>query len=527
MESPSIEHAERLAVRRSYDDWVFREYLRMALAGLGALATLGLGWLVLTHQPLPVGDLRSSALVTVVFCLIVIACVMYIQHLPVLSFPVVVLVATFLFTCSPLLLFQFQGQDAFRDWEWIDLRSTLVAMPVIALAFSSFLVGATLTRSPAPGLDEPTEPTHDHVQIDELTLRRVGYVLYAVAAVLIAVSTLSGGGLTFAIDGGYHAFHGAKRAGQISQLAGVSLSRLLPWSLLMLTAASTDRRSRLVVVLLSIPALGIMLSIGDRSGPLAALVMIACGLYLRGSRIGLARSVALAASIAFLMPAILNLRTVPLSQWSGTVLEAAATNQVEATNTYREGFLGGFLITTSGSYQTLMATVKVVPQEEDYHYGSDYLSSLVVALPFRSVLLAPLDVELRSFPPSQWVLSYLAPDRNAGPGYLQVAEAYLQFGAIGVIAVYLLMGWGLTRLWRLVLRRSWDARDVAFSLIVISETLIWVRNSSALFVRALTWGFLLVYIVPALIRGRTRTRSGTTIPAEAAVRVSPDRTMRG
>jgi hypothetical protein len=183
------------------------------------------------------------------------------------------------------------------------------------------------------------------------------------------------------------------------------------------------------------------------------------------------------------------------------VFEMAATNQVENTNTYREDFLGGFLITTSGSYQTLMATVKVVPQEETYHYGSDYLSSLVVALPFRSVLLGPLDVDIRSVPPSQWVLSYLSPGRTAGPGYLQMAEAYLQFGAIGVIFLYLLMGWGLTRLWRFVSSKTWDVRTIAFSLIVMSETLIWVRNSSALVVRAFTWGWLLVYVVPALVRG--------------------------
>jgi hypothetical protein len=195
----------------------------------------------------------------------------------------------------------------------------------------------------------------------------------------------------------------------------------------------------------------------------------------------------------------------------------AATNQVEDTNTYGEGFFGGFLITTSGSYQTLMATVKVVPQEETYHYGSDYLSSLVVAIPFRSIFLAPLDVDLRSFPPSQWVLNYLAPGRTAGPGYLQVAEAYLQFGAAGVIALYALMGWGLTRLWRSVSSRAWDARTVAFSLIVMSETLVWVRNSSALFVRALAWGFLLVYVVPALFRGRTRRAHARVIaPPEAS-----------
>jgi len=517
LESLPIEHAGRPVTRQMANDWVFREYLRMALAGLAIISTLGLGWLVLTHQPLPLGDLRSSALATVVFCLLVIACMTYVQRVPVLSFPSLLLVVTFMFTCSPLLLYQFQGQAAFRDWEWVDVRSTLVAMPVIALAFSSFLLGTMLTRTPEPSDDAPPVSQHDHVHVDERILRGLGYALYAVAALLIVASTITGGALTYAIDGGYHAFHGAKRAGQISQLAGVSLARLLPWSLLILTATSKDRRSRTIVVLLAIPALAVMLGIGDRSGPLAAVIMIACGLFLRGSRISLMRSLAVAVLVAFLMPAILNLRTVPISQWSGAVLGMAATNQVEATNTYREDFLGGFLITTSGSYQTLMATVKVVPQEESYHYGSDYLSSLVVALPFRNLLLDPFDLDIRSFPPSQWVLSYLAPGRTAGPGYLQVAEAYLQFGAIGVIILYVLLGWGLTRLWRYVSTKSWDARTVAFSLIVMSETLIWVRNSSALFVRALTWGWLIVYLAPALIRGRAgRSDARAIAQAEAS-----------
>lgn len=506
LEIVPVEHHGRPVARRSIDDWVFREYIRIALSFLAFVSTLGLGWLVLSHQPLPVGGLQSSALATVVFGVLVIVFVLYVQDVPMLSFPSMLLVVTFLFTCSPLLLYQFQGGEAFRDWEWVDVRSTLVAMPVIALAFSSFLLGAMLVRTPDPNGEGPTIMPHDHVDLDEWALRRLGYTLYAVAALLIAVSSLSGGGLTFAIEGGYHAFHGAKRAGEISQLAGVSLSRLLPWSLLILTATSSDRRSRLVVVLLAIPALAIMLGIGDRSGPLAALIIIACGLFLRGSRISGGRTLGVALLIAFLMPMILNLRTVPVSQWSGDVLEMAATNQVDDTNTFREDFLGGFLITTSGSYQTLMATVKVVPQVEAYHYGSDYLNSLVVALPFRTILLAPLDVDIRNVPPSQWVLSYLHAGRTAGPGYLQVAEAYLQFGAPGVIVLYAFMGWGLTRLWRFVASKTWDVRTVAFSLIVISETLIWVRNSSALAVRALAWGWLLVYVVPAVFGGR-RSRS--------------------
>ena len=501
MEIAPVEYDGRPLARRPTENWVVREYIRMALSCLAFMSTLGLGWLVASHRPLPVGDLQASALATIAFCLLVIACVVYVQRVSVLSFPSLLLVVTFLFTCSPLLLYQFEGSEAFRDWEWVDERSILVAMPVIALAFSSFLVGATLTRTPNPNGEGRTIARHDHVDLDERVLRRLAYVLYAVAALFIAVSSVGGGTLTFAIEGGYHAFHGAKRAGEVSQLAGVSLARLLPWSLLILTATSHDRRSRLVVVLLAIPALLIMLGIGDRSGPLAAITVIACGFYLRGSRIGWGRLLGVAIVVAFLMPVILNLRTVPVSQWSGNVLEMAATNQVEATDTYGQGLLEGVLISTSSSYQTLMATVKVVPQEEAYHLGSDYLSSLVVALPFRSILLEPFDVDILSLPPSQWVLTYLHPGRTAGPGYLQVAEAYLQFGAFGVIALYVLLGWGLTRLWRYVVSKTWDARTVAFSLIVMSETLIWVRNSSALAVRALAWGWLLIYVVPAVFRG--------------------------
>ena len=49
-----------------------------------------------------------------------------------------------------------------------------------------------------------------------------------------------------------------------------------------------------MVVLLAIPALAIMLGIGDRSGPLAAIIMIACGLFLRGSRISWGRTLGVA-----------------------------------------------------------------------------------------------------------------------------------------------------------------------------------------------------------------------------------------
>lgn len=493
---------------------MFRERVRMAMACFAGLSTAGLTWLVLRHEPLPLPDARSAALATVAFCLFAIVATLSVHSLPALSFPSLFLAVTFVFTCSPLILFLLRGDEAFVSWEWVDMPSVLAAMTVIVLAYSAFLFGAMLVRTPTPVTIRPAPVDAGPRDTYELPLRQVGLALYVIALLVIAGYTLTGGALSHAIQGGYSEFHGAKRAGEVSQIVGASLSRLLPWSVLILAAVSRDRRSRKLVLLLMIPALAIMLGIGDRSGPLALMVVAATGLWLRGARVGWGRALAVGVAIAFLMPTVLNLRTVPVGEWSPDVFEAAATNQIEATNTYRSDLLGGFLLSTSSSYQTLMATVKAVPDQERYHYGSDYLSSLVVALPFRSVLFGPLDIDLRSFPPSQWVLTYLHPGRNAGPGFLQLAEAYLQFGALGVLVLYVVLGWGLVRLWRSVSVHARNVRLVALSLIVMSETLIWVRNSSALGVRALAWGWLLVYVVPAILeRTRRPSARGAERPA--------------
>ena len=109
MEIDSVEHVGRQAAPSAEDDWVFREYMRMALACLAFASTLGLGWLVLTHQPLPAGgsSLVCSRDRRVLspgdrLCAVRAAPA-------VLSFPSLLLVVTFMFTCSPLLLYQFQG----------------------------------------------------------------------------------------------------------------------------------------------------------------------------------------------------------------------------------------------------------------------------------------------------------------------------------------------------------------------------------------------------------------------------------
>jgi O-antigen polysaccharide polymerase Wzy-like protein len=483
------------------------DHLRITMAVVALMPTLWLGWLVYQGRALPF-TMRSAALVTVVFCLTASATVLWLRRLPILSFPSLFLAVTFLFTCSPLLLFLMEGIPAFSGWEAVDLTGIARAMPVIMLAFSSFVFGALLLPGSADVAGPVDVSTWPEPTSRERALRMVGFGLYGAAALAVVTSSIlhGTGPLSYAFGGGYSAYHGAKRSGQLSQFVGVSVAHLLPWALLILVATSRDHRARRLAVLMTLPFVLVMLAIGDRGGPIATIAIVGSGLYLVGARVNFWKSAALVAVIAFLIPTILNLRQLPISEWSLSAITGAAGNEVQATHTYGSGPVEGFLISMSSVYQTLMATVDQVPGREPYHLGSDYAASLVVAVPFRSVLLPTLfGTEVNRLAPSDWVLNLLHPGKNAGLGYLQVAEAYLEFGAVGVLILYLVLGWVLTSMWRAMRARASDALGLAFSLIVVMETMLWIRNSSSLFVRAVAWGFIVVYALPTLLARRQRS----------------------
>ena len=480
-------------------------FWRGTLFVLAFAATVGLAWLVRYHEPLPAVGLRTAALVTTAFGVAVIASVLYVHRLPLLSFPALFLGMTFVFTCSPLILFQLQGHDAFRFWELVDVASVLVAMPVVMLAFSSFAVGALLVRPSRRAVDAPRDRVvHD----DVVALRRVGLVLYAVSIVVLAAYTLRGSGLNLIFEGGYRAFAGARKNGELSQLVVASLAWFLPWSLLILAATSRDRRSYAGSLLLSLPALSISLFAGDRGGMLSVVLLLASAGLLLGLRLDWKRSFVVFGLVAILFTTVQVLRQTPASEWTPELVADSATGGVEGSRTYEQSFHEAVLTGAVPSYQTLMATVMEVPENVPYRYGRDYARAMFGPVPYTETPRSVFGLELGREDPSDWVKSILDPRRWAGTGYLQTAEAYLQFGAFGVVILYAFLGWGVTTLWHRLSARRPDPRTLAFSLIVMQQLLLLVRNDSSGVVRTLIWGWLLVYAGPWLIE-----RTGFLAPA--------------
>lgn len=473
---------------------------------LAICSTVALAWLALKRQPLPGLDLGASALVTVLFSLVTMGLVLFFLRLPLLSFPSLFLGVMFLFTSSSFILYPFEGMDAFRGWVLVDVDSMLTAMPLVMLAFASFMVGALLAET---GISARRFRTRGHVvHTHSGMLRKVGFALFFFSMFVVAFYSLRGSALNLTYQTGYHGFAGVRR--EVPTLARVSLTRFLPWSVLILAATSKNQSTRRQTLLLAIPACAILLLMGDRVRLFAVILLVASGSYLMGFSMDWKRSLIVIALVAFLVPVLGSLRVIPVKEWSSDVLVQAMTNQIETRHVSgRSSLIATGLGNLGTSYQTLMGTVMLVPDSEPYRYGVDYIRSLAVAIPFSHPLFSAFGIDLAEGQPDRWMMTSL-PRADHGLGYLQVAEAYLQFGTFGVIAQYLALGWILTGLWWSMRTEDLDSRKLALVLIVMVVVLHWIRNDSIGVIRGVTWGYFLVYALPTIVGGlrRVAVRAG-------------------
>jgi hypothetical protein len=250
---------------------------------------------------------------------------------------------------------------------------------------------------------------------------------------------------------------------------------------------------------LAVPALAIMLAGGARAAPLGVMLLIASGGHLLGFTIDWKRSLVVVVLVLLLVPTMMNLRSFPIREWTPDLVVQAVTNQVENSRSYQQSPLEALLVSNSTSYQTLAGTMLFVPDVEPFRYGMDYFRAIGMAVPFGHVIFSAVGIELAEGEPSDWLKARISPTTWAGLGYLQVAEAYLQFGTYGVIGLYVLLGVIITSLWRRIQREPLDPRFLALILLLMMALLIWVRNESIALTRPLIWGWLLIYVLPALL----------------------------
>jgi len=156
------------------------------------------------------------------------------------------------------------------------------------------------------------------------------------------------------------------------------------------------------------------------------------------------------------------------------------------------------LTETGGSFAITCRTMNYIPLSEDYKYGKTALSALWSTVPGLSGAVQHMvsaDTDWAYYvPPAEW-LTYreLGYGATSGLGFNSVAEAYLNFGVMGVPSMFLLMGLFLAWLEFRTLNHPTVLRlvllSLSFGLVFYSS-----RGTIANWFRPFAWAFALIAV---------------------------------
>jgi oligosaccharide repeat unit polymerase len=150
----------------------------------------------------------------------------------------------------------------------------------------------------------------------------------------------------------------------------------------------------------------------------------------------------------------------------------------------------------------LVETYSLIDQDS-YRYGWTYLIGLKGILPNLAVRWeAPSAGSVDSLPPNHWVTAMADPlsyENYGGIGFSAVAEPYMNFGIVGVIAYFFLLALILVRLEQVSIRSS---EALACWAVVVGPLLWTTRNDFTNFFRPAAWGLLCIGAVWFFSRDR-------------------------
>ncbi len=480
---------------------------RAAIISTFGVATLMLLVMAVRGQTLPF-SLATACLVTCVFVGVCIAVTMRVNRLHPISFPACFLFATAYFTCSFPVVYFLDGDAVFRIsmWRVTDLHAAAQGLIHVMLAFSSFGLGSMLVR----GRRSSGAATRRHVSPRRLTmLKWTAYGLFAFSAAVILFFTARGSGLNVMFREGYGGFaEQVMRAGGYSVVfQKVALSYFIPFSLIILGVLAESPRDWRKTGVLAAIGLSVMMATGDRDAPVSILLLLPAAALLNGSVTqnrrkqlrGLVMVAVLFVGLTYLIPVLGKLRGTPIRDWSAQQVATSTESDFNDTPTAALGVGQDLLYDAAFTYQAVIGTVRIVPDIKPYRFGQDYLYILIGPVPFASTIGLDARTVLGATPQT-WFTHYYNPSwTDVGLGYLQLAEAYLEFGAFGIFGLYFLLGLFLTYSWRLARSRRLDPQALAYLLMLVMGIYTWVRADVASKGRFIVWGGFFVYFVPWLL----------------------------
>jgi len=178
---------------------------------------------------------------------------------------------------------------------------------------------------------------------------------------------------------------------------------------------------------------------------------------------------------------------------------------VQAYSTQDDNPAVSMLAEMGKSMSPLAHVMQLVPRERGYDMGVGYAYALLTVVP--SLFWDRHPSAVRGTP-ALWLIEMVDPyaaGQGGGIGFSFMAEAYLNFGMLGVVFVALLMGYLVVRFCLWAERRESMARSVVVAAF-LPHLLFFVRQDSTDMPRAFVWYGLAPYAAYLFLERRFRLR---------------------
>jgi oligosaccharide repeat unit polymerase len=163
----------------------------------------------------------------------------------------------------------------------------------------------------------------------------------------------------------------------------------------------------------------------------------------------------------------------------------------------------GSVAEMGSSMGTVAYTLELVPTARPFDGGVSYLFALLAGVPNVAWAVHPTTAHGTL---SAWLANTVMPEfaaHGSGLGYSFIAEAYENFGWIGVPLVLLLLGWIAGRLSEAVRGRS-DPAILALTATLLLTAILYARAETADLVRNACWYAIVPYLLVQLLSGVRR-----------------------
>ncbi len=444
-----------------------------------------LGWY---REPLPYLDRDQSCWFSIGFIFVNYLLLVGVAKMNIISFPSIYYMMSTAFLAVLFPLYLLLGEDMFLVWFIDDVGYFEESVVLILLGFCSLFLGILLfpVRKQRPESSAPLKGVK--------STRLTGYFFVLLAFGIIGLDTLQGGGLALMFKGGYSDFYFSTINN--NRLLGASFVWFIPWGSIFLVASSNTKRDFRNALFFVLPAMAIVLLVGDRGTLVQMFLAIVLFMSIRGwldfRRLIKVRNVIGLFMLLFLLQAVRTTRQVPIQNWTLATF-------IESDESSEHSFLVNAFLETSISIQSIGGTLKIVPQKESYRYGYDYVKPFINAIPFGGLLFGfNFSKKTSGITPSPtaWFTFHYNKYSDVGYGYLQLMEAYLQFDSLGILFVFGFFGFFLHFLWyKLSTASQIDSRQMSIILIFITTMFLAIRNDSGGLVRVVVFNSIILYLI--------------------------------